>query len=325
MTSPETPSQPQNPDTNPKLDVEEATAFAETKRDYRIDQSTPLPATEAGANFEQMERPKLKAARSLTRLIGVVLGDDTNAEAVSQRTEADHLKLELLKNDSPLPKEEIDAFFVLLKPITARLEKMGISEYSGMANLKNPYAYTSVEGQKGLTFDALYTPWSYVNGKLSLKVDINKLRKTIEKMPEKTELDRQKKEQALIELDVYEAYIDNEVMNPTPEEDRYEEPSPEHLNDLAQTLDLANEELITQVGELPDAVTAGASEERKKLNKISGRASLIIDFLKANTKIVLDKDKSQYPEFWAACDKNKRIKTAVGSLNLSTNTIRRDN
>ena len=330
MTNPETPFVPPTPDIDPNAlpqTEEEPVAENETSIDYRIDKTVPLPTTEAGANFEQMERmpsPRTEAARSLTRLIGGVLGENTNTEAINSRYHSDRLTLELLKNDQPSTGEERDLFFQQMNPALSKLEKMGLGEYIAGSYLGNLYAYSMPEGQGRPAFKSLYSPWSYVNGQLKLNVDINKLRKSVEAMPEKSDQAKERKAQVLLELDTYEAFIENEVMNPTLEEDRYEEPSPEHLASLKETIDQVSEEMIALVGELPDAVSANASEERKKINKISGRIAIIIKYLEEDTKVALDKDKTKYPEFWQAKDKHKRIKQAVGSINLTKNTINRN-
>jgi hypothetical protein len=330
MINPEiTTSEPEPNKPEEELDLIEAEALPkEPMPDYRIDQSIPLPATETGANFEQMERipsPRTEAARALTAVVNLLVKGQFESSSINKQYCTDHIDLEYLKALKPQDQAERDLFFTSVKPTLIKFEKLGLGSYQNILNAANPHAWSMVEGQTEPTFTALYIPWEYgSDGSIKTKIDISVLTEYVESMSEDGDSALQIKNQARLQLDTLKTYLENEKINPTPKEERFEKVSEENLTQLKEDLDLISENMIESISAITTKDEADGDMVRRFVINTSARISILIRSIIKNTDVAIDTDRTQYPEFWEMCKKHQRIYPAIGTCNTITGIVRHD-
>jgi len=82
--------------------------------------------------------------------------------------------------------------------------------------------------------------------------------------------------------------------------------------------------MITQVGSITDETIAKESDNRTRMKNLSTPLVVLMKLRPNNTKIMTDRDRSRYPEFWQLVDKYQRINCAIGITNSKHNTVRHD-
>lgn len=329
MSSPESPtSEPEPNKPEDEQSLTEAVADLEEPLPeyfYIIDK---LSAIEAPASLEQMERipsPRTEAARALTAVVSLLVKGRFESSSINKQYCTDHVDLEYLKALKPQDQAERDLFFTSINPTLIKFSQLGLGSYQNILNAANPHAWKINEGESEPTFTPLLIPWEYSDGEhYTPRIDIFGLTDYVESMSEDTESAKEKKAQARLQLDTLKAYMENEVLNPTPKEKRFEKVSEENLAQLKEDLDLISENMIESISAITTKDEADGDMVRRFVINTSARISILIKSIIKNTDVAIDKDRTMYPEFWEMCKKHERIYPAIGICNRITGIVRHE-
>jgi len=328
MINPEAPSSPQEVGLPENIEASNAdgSLTEEPMPDYRIDKTEPMPVeTIFNPEKERIPSPRTEAARALTAVVNLLVKGQFESNSINKQYHTDHIDIEYMKAVKPQDQVERDLFFASINPTLVKFEKLGLGSYQNILNAANPHAWKTNEGETEPTFTALLVPWEYSAGEnYKPRIDIRALTEYVESMSEDTEPAQNKKAQARLQLDTLKAYMENEVLNPTPREKRFEKVSEENLATLKEDLDLISENMIENISAITTKDEADGDMIRLFVINTSARISILIKSIIKNTDVAIDTDRTLYPEFWEMCKKHERIYPAIGTCNRITGIVRHD-
>lgn len=102
----------------------------------------------------------------------------------------------------------------------------------------------------------------------------------------------------------------------------YNDPAFEGMSKLFEMVSNYTEEEIRMVTDITDPTEAMASPERKRMKEDIAPLYKMAVNLRWSSTVVLDTDRTKYPEFWQIFDKFEAIHQAIGIINTIQKTVR---
>ncbi|MEK7638931.1 MAG: hypothetical protein AAB388_02085 [Patescibacteria group bacterium] len=254
---------------------------------------------------EQVAIPKNRAAKLLTRIAALLLPDSFfDSKVIGERDESDPREFEVPDPDD-FPADELDLAHE--QEVIDFLDKI---EKLGMVRTRSADEFVKTE-QGNLVYNRLLVPWEETGrGAIDVTFDARKLKRLINRLA-----DDSKKERALQYFEELQKIIEvEEVESPLRYIENLPEPSFESLAGLEKYVTQFDEETIARVNAITDAKSALNDPDRIRMKNSHADVYESVRQLLTSTKIYLDKNRENYPEFWLNFEKFKLINDAIGII-----------
>lgn len=109
-----------------------------------------------------------------------------------------------------------------------------------------------------------------------------------------------------------------------PSHESYRDPSFEDMTTLQEMVSKYPEEAIRLVADITDSAEAQANPVRLAMSNDIAPLYKLACKLRWESKVTLDTDRSQYPEFWQIFDRFEEMYRAVGIVNSTEGKVRHD-